>query len=376
MTTTDLTRVDVDVSSLARPSSEGLLQAREAIKGNEGLGEVFITARDEGWTAASLAEALVPGISQALGHDATEEARYLADEYLQVGNAMLIISTETGKAIARVTDEDIWVPKRAPRHEMPGVMTQARGEPLAPRLRPELEGYLIWKLSEEERDQNLFHEMMARVQSTDLIGPENDRRLNPVTRKGRKAIVEEIRDALPYLLPGRASGAARTFLDCLTFVEVDPLPEGLVRMEGTLEARVTVPVQDPKAFNLRHDVPTRIIAVLAARWSRSLASALAGEATPQGTEAPVAWLAPATYAAGLSGQAPVLVIEGEDAVGLSQGAGFVRVDRSAIKCAAREVHDRLEVAASIPYTIWVDTSRMVAAPAVKGQESFVAELVR
>jgi hypothetical protein len=377
MTTEALARIEIHVHSLAKPSAEGLLHARQAIGKNQELREVFLKAREDASTAPALAECLQPLLTKVLGTDATEEARYLADEYVQAGNAVLIISRETGRAVAKVTDEDLWVPKVPPRHVM--VKGQSGdAKTMAPRLRPEIEGFLVQRMFDEEREQNLFFDMMTKVEATALIGPESDRRLLPVTRKGRKTALEEIRAALPDLLPTGALGASRQFLDCFDFVTSECSPTGLLRLSGVAETHVSVPIQDPKAFNLRHDVPTRLLAVIAARWSRLIASALVGAVQPtaaEGAHGCAVWLAPSTHAEGLKSRAPVLVIDGGQALGLRAKAGSVLLERAAVKCMAREVHDRWDVGASIPYTLWVNPKHVFQAPAVEIQTNFIAEVV-
>ena len=98
------------VQTLARPVAASLLAARHEAQRNPVLQKLVCQARKEKWSATQLAEAITPELTARL-EDTPEQiaqvAQYLADEYSQIGDALLIVSNVTGKAIARITDKDI-----------------------------------------------------------------------------------------------------------------------------------------------------------------------------------------------------------------------------------------------------------------------------
>lgn len=369
-----LAKLNVTVTSLANPSGPTLLAAREVIAREGVLQEAFLRARDEKWPSTRLVEALEPLLADKMGlqGDTVEElARYLVDEYEQVGDAILLVSRETGKPIARVTDEDMWLPAPVPRSD--GSMA-----PSPYRLRPEIEGFLIHRMFSEARDEKLHNEMALKViESTGLLRPENDRRLLSVTRRGRKTLLELIRAELPELLPSHATGAAQRFLDCFSLVPIPLEGRSLFCIESTAEAHVRFPVQDPKTFNLKHDVLSRMLPVIAALWARDIARMITLDIPPSGGSASThVWVSPPEYASSLVHPSSVVVAPGASPIGVSLNAGHLFLDRKGIVCESREVHDRWEVLARIPFKIWVDPDGIVAAPVTHIERSFHAEVVR
>lgn len=371
-----LTRIAPEVRTLARPSPGPLISARHNIQRSPEAQALFQQAREEKWPAERLAEKLTPVLqgrveSQVPG-DIEQAAHYLADEYLQIGDALLLISTETGQALAKITEDDIWVPPPVPRQD--GSMAQ----PL-PRLRPELEGFLVEWVFNTGREAALTAALARRLPQSDLQRAEGDRRLLPVTRNGRKHIVEQIREALPTLIPDQCQGLTRQFFDHFEFRENDP--EGLnPLLRCTALARSVVPIADPKGFNLRHDHFTSVAARISSQWAREIARTLSIAVHRHYDPPPVSykalgrsldivgslihpavsldfWVADANTVEAFYKAKPGITafpVEGALPTGLSGRVGAIVINKASYTCGGREYVDRWEVAATVEYTLWLD----------------------
>lgn len=364
-----LAKVDPQVSSLARPESGPLLAARQNIKRQPDAQAIFAKSREENWNADQLAEALQPVLELHVEGDSAaiaQVARYLADEYFQIGDGILIISTETGKAIAKITEDDIWVPPPVPREG--GGMVQ----PL-PRLRPELEGLLVEWVFNRGREQALAATLARRSHQTALLREEGDRRLLPVTKAGRRQIVDAISDALRELLPGQCQGLSREFLSHFEFRQDDPEDlKPLLRCVGL--SKSLIPLQDPRGLNLRHDHFTAVTARIASQWTREIARSVAVFARQELQPRPMAYrdLKPENVQGAFWTGEPntvelfhktspgvsALPVDGAPPTGFSGIVGAIVIDPASYKCSTREFHDRWEIMAKFEYTVWIDWAKV------------------
>jgi hypothetical protein len=365
-----LSKIDPQVNSLARPEASCLIAARNEIQRNGAARVLFDQARTEDWDPKRLVEALQPVVEPVLDfelYDIAQALLYLADEYTQLGEGALIVSSATGKAVAKITEEDVWTPPPVPREG--GGMAQ----PL-PRLRPDLEGFLVEWVFNQEREQGLLSKLSRRVSQTALLREEGDPRLLVVTRGGRKQIAAEIEEELPRLLTEHCHGVVRNFISHFEMREeapTDRVLKPLLRCTGF--ARSRVPIQDPSTFNFRHDHFTAICGRLAVQWVRDIARTLAvsahtvkphsvlfdqiGEIAVEGE---TYWIGPADVAKEFRErvQKHALPVEGVPLTGLSGVVGALVVDPASYRCSSREFLDRWEVAASFEYTLWVDWSKV------------------
>jgi hypothetical protein len=276
---TGLTRFTPEVRTLAKPSAGPLVAARGVVQRSPALRDLMHQAKVGGMSPDHLAGLMVPELERQLECEpeaAVEVAQYLADEFFQLGDAVLICDRATGKAIARVTDEDMYQPPRQER------MSGRMADPL-PRLNPNLEGFLVSYIFEEARDRELVAAIQARLPSTGFLQGIGDPRLRPLTRGGRVGIAQDIRDALPTVLEA-VQGACRTFLgyfvvdhhgghnEALDVGEFSALPR------RTAEARGRQNVVDPKAMNLRFSWEATLRARTGTAWAREMASHLVEQA--------------------------------------------------------------------------------------------------
>ena len=365
-----------EVTTLARPIPELLLGARALIQETPEIQQVFRQSLAEHWPVEDLAlnleEPLQDKLDTSDPQQVVQVARYLADEYQQIGDQMLLISRETGKAIARLTDEHLWTPPPVPRED--GRMVQ----PL-PRLRPELEAALITFHYEKARDGQLVTEIAATLHPTDLLKQEGDPRMLSVTKGGRSHLVEQLHERLSDLL-GQASGSVGQFLGHFELRETNPtLFRGQALTRTTAVTRIVTHVQDVKAMNLRFDRLGNLSARVANGWGREIAWALAVAAkqhlqpaskpytalTPEEMHGVSLWVGdPSTVTALAQGvfsrRQVVLPVPNAPTMALLEHVGAIVIDDASYDCQSRELFNRWEVTAKVTYTLWVDWAQVRA----------------
>lgn len=363
----DLARVP-KVTSLARPTPHTLISARFAMQRNADLRAAMLKYKGDTDPDApsKLAGELQPLLAEALGETSeavSETARYLADEYMQIGDAVLIVSRDTGLPLARITDEDVWQPGLVPRDS--GNMAT----PMA-RLNPELSGFLIRWTFERAREEKLVEELATRVATTPFLAQHGDPRLYATTREGRSVIVEDLRGALPDLLPSGVRGNLGQLLHLFQFGEPAAPKPSKVYPGFKAYARVSVPLMDHKSRNLLFDILGSHRSVIAAQWGREIARTISRlahtelkvkeESYPSFTSVSGLWIAPPEVAAAVRSKfAEYFVIPIEGALttciaGLYaafEPLGNIVLGKTDI--VQREVHDRWEIAATLDYDLHI-----------------------
>ena len=389
----DLARIP-KVTTLARPAARTLISARFEVQRNAFIRTAMEKFKGDTDPDASskLAAELQPLLAEALGasdEEVSETARYLADEYLQIGDAVLIVSRETGMPLARITDDDIWQPGLVPRDN--GNMAT----PLA-RLRPDLEGFLVRWTFERSREEKLVEELSKRVATTEFLAKNGDPRLYATTRAGREIIVEDLRGALPDLLPKALGGSLGQFFSAFHFA---PPPEGaqVKTYQGfKAYARINTPLMDHKARNLLFDIIGSHRSLIAAQWAREIArtlSCLAHKETavrevhfPSFTAVKGFWVASPEEASAMRSHLAryfLIPVGGAETMRIVDPPMYDTDRRSHIvlgetNIVQREVHDRWEVAATIDYDLHVDWTTMQAVrftdlPTVEVEAQLVGE---
>lgn len=350
---TPIERVRVTVLSQADPAGPSLLAARTVVNRSKELSAAFTQSREEKWGAERLAKEISPILAEQMDmapDNVWEVARYLADEYEQVGDGILLVDRVTGRAIARVTDEDLWQPEDVPRES--GELVK----PL-PRLKPEIEGFLIHQRHADERDERILAHMTAQARLTGLVRGLDDRRLLPVTRAGRKQFVEELRDYLPQLLKERLAGTSARFMRAFELRE----SEGDSGFK-TIEAMVRIPVQDPTTFNLHHNRFATVSHTIANEWVRTMARLIVKQAVidgamPEDRSTSTEWVAdldPGVSCAAspevaktVASLQPLYVLDLDTILCASFPAGTISIKPGSYTVETREVFDRWEILATV-----------------------------
>ena len=363
---TELARVVPEVRTLARPASGPLLAARGAVQRNPVLRAAFELARTEKHTPERLAGAITPELERVLEatpEEAVQVAQYLADEYFQIGDAVLVIDRMTGRALARFTDDDIWTPAPVPREG--GGLAQ----PL-PRLRPDIQGFLVSYYFDQAKDAQTLARVQERYPQTLALRDEGNPRLRAVTRAGRANMTDELRDMLPALL-GAVQGAAKAFLDHFEIRDNPHLLDGLTAYPmATAVARSQQSIADPLTFNLRHDWVASLAARIGTSWTRNIATRVASMAHPrqflkaedicrEALEPADFWVVPPhAYTTFMPFTGGLLPVEDIEPTGLVGHVGIIVVSPSGYTVQAREVFSRYEVVATLDYTLYLDPSKL------------------
>jgi len=369
-------RVEVGVLTKANPDPGLLGVARILIQRTTSLRDVLIRSKRDVWSADQLASELFGALSSYFGDPVPEDPEnvravsvYLADEYVQLGDSLLLISPQTGRAIARLREEDVYQPAQVAREDG-RMVTPGR------RIRPEIESFVVqWQFdraSEQETKQGLA----TKLSQTPLLRETSDPRVLFVTRQGRKTLASQIQAQLHTLLPDRCGGATRTLFEYIQVITEAPSDSRFVCLgEMTAQAFATYPLQDKKAKNLRHDLGASILATTTAGWGRSLAEFIMASCPDLGERRKMTvselqanlgiglWVGAPNVVCALLANHPrrdVLPVDvKEDLVlGFSEPCGYLLVDESSYTLKDREIFDRWGVSASLRATVWVDWSRL------------------
>jgi hypothetical protein len=379
-------RLNVAVISTSNPSGPDLIAARQAVSNIPEVSAAFTKARDEGWDADRLADHVANMLGDHVDAGPTERyeaARYLVDEFTQVGDALLMVDRETGRAVAQITDDDLYVPAPVPRE----------GGTLAvplPRLKPEIEGYLVHRRFSEARDEQLLAKMTVRAEKSGLVTTEATQRLLlAVTQQGRKQLVDELRDMLPTLLKDSVSGGVKRFLSA--FQITSEAPFGTDMKAGPTKdfyASVRTPIQDPTTFNLRFNRLGIVSRSVANQWAYEIARHII-ESVPvtreswpldkaQALSPEYVWAAVPDVAQMIPHIHPMIVSDlPAPLLGVVFPAGVLVIDPDSYRCEMREVFDRWEIGALFKGTLWLDESTVQIAEVMDlPTRTITAELVR
>lgn len=281
------TKLEPKVESLAKPSVDWLLQGRAEIQRDEELKKLFLEDRSDEWKASMVASRLA-GLWGGNIADASQVAEYLVDERRQLGDGIYLVSSETGRVIAQLTEEDIYQPEPVPR------TTGELAVPL-PRIDPGTEALIVTYQSEKGREERILSALAARANQTDLQREDGDSRLWVATRAGRVRIAQSLSENHPKRLLERAGGSAGAFLSHFDMTTTPP--EGIVGVAVYLNATSTLQVNDPLTTNLSYDRLGSLRGVFAQGWVRELAKQLSLHANVS-----------------MSGRPPVIISDGASPV--------------------------------------------------------------
>lgn len=378
-------QIEPVVVSEADPLPQDLLDVRAEVQFTPKLQSVFRQALDEKWSADRLADLLTTEL-MILRQDDTDPsvaARFLADEFTQIGPAgVQLISTSTGRIAAILREEDIYKPAPVPRE---GSSTLA--QPLD-RIRPDLEAAVVMWFHDKGREENILQALAARGHQTELLKEIGDPRLLVATKKGRRHIVASLAKIEPKALLESAGGRAGTFLRQFTLIDgtEEPPHDELVLIKGEVSAKSIMGVQDPLTTNLNHNRPATLRAALVGGWVRHLARLLSMKVhstgqvshldlSDPGVKIPDGfWVAPPDFVRPLTSRVPkveVFPVESSEPIAIHispQKMGIIRIPRE-FEALSQDFFDRWETSAHLHFEMWVDLSR-IQAFTIHGIETF------
>jgi hypothetical protein len=354
------------VLSKANPQGGLLLRVRASVQQNEALREVVSTVKGADEMASRLEAALLPLFPNDDLNEIAAAARYLADEHSQIGSGILLINRHTGKAIAKLSEEDLYKPAPVPRED--GRMVE---RPLT--IRPDIEAFMVQWHFDRDREQGIQKEALQRIPQTDLVRHEGDRRALIYTTGGRKILLEMIQQSLAGLFDENPFKGA---------LEVT-VGASSKTLHFKAFARVSIPMVDLKHRNTHQDVLKSAQSGIRSQWSREIGRVVSlevrsnvpeTETTFQLMEDIVLWVAGPTTAWRLKSTGNAcLAVEGAKTTGFGKGSGFVYIDPTSFEVQARELFDRWEVVAAMQFSLDVDWSLVRAFDFTDVLESFEAE---
>lgn len=365
------------VRSTANPVAPLLLFVRGVLQRDTDLRALFVQFKAEHKSVEWLRDMLVTRVFvRADGHSFDEVAdacQYLADEYHQLAclpgapleEGVFLVDKETGRVQLVVAEGDLHDPGVLPRES--GIMGQA-----LPRLSPALETALVTGRHERAREGDTVSSLVARSHQTDLLRDEGDGRLRVASRAGRTSLAKELSEDDPSELLWRAGGTAGMFLRRFTR-EVSTDTTCLVRIEGVARSRSVLGIQDMRTINLGYNRLGALRSVAPQAWVRDIARQLSFRAKEQaGSIVPLnvdcvrdqlfasqeLWVSdPDIFSLLGSAKTKVFPVESADTIGMSGCVGSLSVS-SNFGVQTRELSDRWEVTATVPYTIYVDLRKV------------------
>ena len=357
-------RLDPQVLSNATPEIEFLLQARADVTSDELIQALFREELDDEQLVNQLTARL---ITRWRGHEeqAREAAQYLVDEHRQLGEGIHLVSSETGKVVVTLTEDDIWQPDLVPREG--GGMAQ----PLK-QIRPDLAAYVTTWTFDRSREAQIVAKLAARGHQTALLREEGDPRLLVATRAGRRHIVESLARFRPDELLRALGGTSAAFLNHFELTTEDA--EGEPSFRGTVNSRSVMNIQDQTTVNLHHNRPATLQGALTQGWVREVARRLITHAAgaPRLTSVEPRrltrdllqcadfWIAPPEVLVWVRRVNPGVVVLPVDRI--THMVGLVQARAGTLKVPAefglnsREMFDRWETTTELEFALWLDSS--------------------
>jgi hypothetical protein len=346
-------KVNVRVLSRADPDSGVLRRVREKIQQNSNLSNLFANRNVDVSELTKLLTEELP-LDEGVG----EVAQYLADEYAQLGDGILMISTETGRAIAKLTEEDFYQPAAVPRED--GRMVER-----PPAIKPEVESFIsMWRF-EDQFEQRVRERILSRITQTEGLREKGDPRLLATSRGGRRELAGRIEQSIPSLFEN-PKGVVGDFLQYFPIGTRPESEQGYTRIRVNPSSIHRKSTQDPLAINLKYDPVTATMAVIATSWVRVLASSIleSRDLSPRLTPLEEAvrgrtdglWIAEPNLATALQKNGcRTLAVPGPEylAIHVLAPAGILEMPLLEFGIHSREMHGRWTVEAVTEATLWL-----------------------
>lgn len=384
-------KLEPKVTSLAHPSTDFLLQARADVQRDPELQALFRQFQEHrlnvGYEVPEQKDEAIEALGDQLASrlaglwggnftEALEAARYLADEYSQIGEGILIVSSQTGKVIAKLDEKDLYQPAPVPR-ESGGLAL-----PL-PRIEPGLEAMIVSWVFEKGREERIETLLAERAEQTALLREEGDRRLWIATRKGRAALAHSLSEDHPMTLLSRSGGTAGSFLRHFDLALQPPESSQATRAFYRLETTMALRVHDPLTTNLRYDRLGSMRGVVVQGWVRDLGRQIAEDAhrriplprVIQAEEITKSWIQTSeTWVADpdvllaflkVGRGIPVLPVNGAPTIGLKGKLGTIVVPEI-FEVQNREIFGRWEVLATLDVQVYIPDWTQVTVAVIQG----------
>jgi hypothetical protein len=347
-------KVNVKVLSKADPEPGVLRRVREKIQEDSSLSSLFVNGSIDEQVLAQLLHEKLP-----LDEGIEEVSQYIADEYAQLGDGILVISSETGRAIAKLTDADFYQPAPVPRED--GRMVDR-----PPAIKPEVESFIsMWRF-EDQLEHRIRERVLSRITQTEGLREDGDPRLLALSRGGRREIAGRVEQAIPTIFEN-PRGIVEYFLQCFPIGNRPDSEHGYTRVQVHPSSLHRRPIQDSLATNLKYDQVTATTAVIATSWIRSLATAILEypDLHPQQIQLEEAvqgrtdgiWIAESNLSIALSSYGcRTLAVPGPEylAIYVPAPAGILELPLLEFGIHSREIHGRWTIEAVTDATLWLN----------------------
>lgn len=323
--------------------------------------------------ASALAVFLVDGSNGESKEDVLDVARYLADEYRQLGSeAILLTSQETGRVIARLTEKDLYQPMPVTR-ETGQVVVRPRA------IRPEVEALIVQYEFDSAFEKKNKSEFLEKMKEKGITLASDDPRLLMLSRIGRRQILSQLQEALPQVLKEYCRGSIKKVLDYFTVVE-EPIEEPrYLSFKVEPKTTSTSPLQDLTSNNVHYDLWSSLLFTTATGWVREIVGSMAMALEKSSLVPEIAyplprlaeelgqgmWLcSPNAYhhLRSLNSDAvivPVPQIQSDDlAISLREHVGYLYVDPASYKASEREALSRWTLSSKFHGQVWVKSDKV------------------
>jgi len=363
------------VHTRADPKVDLLLQIRGMIKHGVELRQLFLRFRAEQLSVDWLRDHLATRVAPLITFDCdfvevVDACLYLADEYNQLGEGYFIVSTETGKTTAVLTEDDLYDPGKMARHSGESVQGLQH-------IKPSKAVMLTTFYHESAREKDVLNKLSAKYPPINSLQKSN---LRIATRSGRKNLVQELAESDPRELLRRSSGTTGTFLEHFRLEDAPREDRNLDKLEGGASFHSTQSISDPLTLNIHHNRLGALRSAIPQGWVRDICRQLAQKAFAvkrgltydieeldgKDLEWADLWIADPDVYKVLRKLHPTLravPVEGVDPIALCGVCGHLVVP-SEFTVEAVERFDRWEVRANISYELYVDWKAITVLPLV------------
>ena len=361
----DSASLDIEVVSSANPDPNLLRSIRLILPHNEQIRQVFLDAQQERDLDAPVRvdrQRLLGILHEVYPNEGIQDvSEYLADEFEQIGDGILLVSSDTGKAIAKISEGSLY--EAAPVMRESG-NTVERGV----MIRPDVEAFLSYWSFEQEREKCVRSKALARLNQTELQREEGDQRTLILSREGRRSIAQEVQNLVGESFKKKSDSRYFSFLDY--FPVGGSLSEPCTPVKIILWSRVQRKIQDQLTTNTKYDPLTATLAAVTSSWKRSIVSTLLKESSSRELEWPVGGIDEALEDHGKGGMwfcepnlARALLDRGcrvfaapgppNLALHMYRQAGYLELDEEKIGTNNREVHDRWTIESAAEVTLHI-----------------------
>jgi len=255
------------------PGNPDLLhRLRDIFKKDAGIRRILTEARQAKAPVEGVSAEVIEALEGAKkGPELEMAVQHLVAEHLEFGDVALLISRQTGRAIARLSEEDFEIPAPVEREDADGRIYKVE-RPV--RVKPEIEAALtVWSF-DTERDQQIVRKLQEKHRGlTPLIREQGDPRLAIFTREGRQKTADNLLPEIKKRMKD-LRGLARPLVEFITRTMVVS-EEPIQGKRHTAYSRTWLTRISPEELNPMYDFTGRVYRGTLGSWMGYIATLLA-----------------------------------------------------------------------------------------------------